>query len=129
MRLCLTLAAAVCAAGAFGDVTVENARFRLVLGDDAARPGMHYLVEIAGHGDGLEPIVHWQLRTQEGNPWRWRMPGHGIALEKAADGKRTGRAVVRVPEGVDAIRIMFKLRPDVDEKSGYDSAFLGRINY
>ena len=95
--------------------------------DPTARPGQHYVVEVSGTGEGLEAVVYWQRR--KGGWWRWRVPGHGLALVKGADGRSSAKAVVRVPEGVDCLAIQFRLHPPKGQECAFDRVFVGRVTY
>jgi hypothetical protein len=96
--------------------------------DPTACPGQHYVVDVAGTGNGLEAVAFWQ-RRKGGGWWRWRVPGHGLALRKGADGRYSAREVVRVPEGVDCLAIQFRLHPPKGQECVFDRIFVGRIEY
>ena len=96
--------------------------------DPTAKPGEHYVVAASGTGEGLEAIVCWQQRKGDGW-WRWRIPGHGLALKKGEDGRYRAKAVVRVPEGTDCIALQLKLHPPKGQECAFDKIFVGRIAY
>lgn len=96
--------------------------------DPAAKPGEHYVVDVSGTGEGLSAVVFWQQRAN-GGWWRWRMPGHGLALVKDAEGRSHAKALVRVPEGVDCLAIQFRLRPPKGKECEFDSVFVGKVTY
>ncbi len=94
--------------------------------DPTARPGQHYVVEVSGTGEGLEAVAYWQCR-KSGGWWRWRVPGHGFAFKRGADGRYSAREVIRVPEGVDCLAIQFRLHPPKGGECLFDKIFVGRI--
>lgn len=96
--------------------------------DPTAKPGEHYVVAASGTGEGLEAIVYWQQR-KGGGWWRWRIPGHGLALKKGEDGRYRAKAVVRVPEGTDCLALQLKLHPPKGQECAFDKIFVGRIAY
>ena len=96
--------------------------------DPTAKPGEHYVVAASGTGEGLEAIVYWQQR-KGGGWWRWRIPGHGLALKKGEDGRYRAKAVVRVPEGTDCLALQLKLHPPKGQECAFDKIFVGRITY
>ena len=96
--------------------------------DPTANPGEHYVVAASGTGEGLEAIVYWQQR-KGGGLWRWRIPGHGLALKKGEDGRYRAKAVVRVPEGTDCLALRLKLHPPKGQECAFDKIFVGRIAY
>ncbi len=102
--------------------------------DDTAIPGQHYVVEASGTGEGLSGIAFWQQRkdnhsflAKHGIYWRWRLPGHGFAFKRGADGRYSAREVIRVPEGVDCLAIQFRLHPPKGKECLFDKIFVGRI--
>ena len=97
--------------------------------DPTAEPGMHYVVVVEGRGEGLEVNAFWQRRKGvTGNPWRWFVPGQGIALKSIGEGRVRGEAVVSVPEGVDTIAVQVKFHPeDGREDPMVDKIFLGKV--
>ena len=96
--------------------------------DPTAKPGEHYVVAASGTGEGLEAIVYWQQR-KGGGLWRWRIPGHGLALKKGEVGRYRAKAVVRVPEGTDCLALQLKLHPPKGQECAFDKIFVGRIAY
>ena len=96
--------------------------------DKTVLPGQHYVVDVSGTGEGLEAVAYWQ-RRKGGGWWRWRVPGHGLALVKGADGRSSAKAVVRVPEGVDCLAIQFRLHPPEGKECAFDRVFVGRVTY
>lgn len=96
------------------------------IGDEKAVPGSHYVIVIDGHGEGLEAVAYW-LNRKNGGYWRWRIPGQGIVLRDLPDGKRHGEAVIYVPEGVDGMKVQFRLNPEPGKTCGFDKVFLGKV--
>ncbi|MCQ2392058.1 MAG: hypothetical protein MJ240_11600 [Kiritimatiellae bacterium] len=98
------------------------------IGDERAIPGSQYVVVVDGHGEGLDAIAYW-LGRKDGGYWRWRVPGQGIALKELGGGRRHGEAVITVPEGVDGLKVQFRLHPDPGTTCGFDKVFLGKIDF
>ena len=83
-----------------------------------------------------EPYTcHWTGDAKNGN-WgdagNWAegvVPGQGIALKEVGCGRLHGEAVITVPEGVDGLKVQFRLHPDPGTTCGFDKVFLGKIDF
>lgn len=89
------------------------------------RPGERHGVRLRMKGAGGSAVVYWQ---KDGR-WQWQLPGVPVGFGPAgADGWRTGEAVMRVPEGADALVLQLAAHQRPEDKVSFDSVEIIRLS-